>query len=85
MCNTLHMFSPLSVGTRQLKFYLTKFNKKRYIKFLDNSESFYTKYKNLGYKNPKAKYWHHGEEPHQLYADVLCKFIGDNKCLSLDG
>ena len=85
MCNTLHMFSPLSVSTRHIKFYLTKFNKKRYIKFLDNSEAFYTKYKNLGYKNPKAKYWHHDEEPHRLYCEVLQKFIEDNQCLLPDG
>lgn len=85
MCNTLHMFSPLTVATRHLKFYLTKFDKKRYISYMDNGESFFTKYKNLGYTNPNAKYWHHGEEPHELYAKVLYKFIEDQKCLSLDG
>lgn len=38
-------------------------------------ESFYEKYRNLGYVNPNAKYWHHNELPHLLYSDELYYFI----------
>jgi len=81
MCNTLHMFTPLSHSTRQLKFYIEQIDRKRYINIINNNESFFTKYKTLGYVNPKAKYWHHDEKPHILYAGVLLKFIEENKCL----
>jgi hypothetical protein len=33
---------------------------------------------NLGYVNPKAKYGHHSEAPHKLYADELYNFIKAN-------
>jgi hypothetical protein len=46
---------------------------------LENESAFYTKYKNLGYKNDKAKYWHHDEVPHQLYAAELIQFLESNK------
>ena len=42
---------------------------------MDNDQSFYTKYKNLGYTNPNAKYWHHDQTPHAMYADELHNFI----------
>ena len=42
-------------------------------------ESFYWKYKNLGYNNEKAKYWHHGEEAHSLYAEELYNFVKENQ------
>jgi hypothetical protein len=43
---------------------------------MDNSDlAFYWKYKNAGYENPKAQYWHHNEVPHSLYANELYKFI----------
>ena len=41
----------------------------------DNSRCFYWYYKNLGYENPLAKYWHHDETPHALYAEALYDFI----------
>jgi hypothetical protein len=40
-----------------------------------NDQSFFIKYKNLGYTNLKAKYWHHDETPHAMFADELFKFI----------
>ena len=46
-----------------------------YLYARNNSKCFYWYYKNLGYENPLAKYWHHAEEPHALYADVLYDFI----------
>jgi hypothetical protein len=42
---------------------------------LNNELSFYWLYKNQGYNNTRAKYWHHAEEPHQLYSQVLYNFI----------
>ena len=80
MCNAMHMFS--NPPCRHLKQYLDFIDTDRYYKMMDNSNSFYTKYKNLGYTNEKAKYWHHGEEPHRAYADELYKFIGDNHVFS---
>jgi len=41
----------------------------------DNSRCFYWYYKNLGHENPLAKYWHHDETPHALYAEALYDFI----------
>jgi hypothetical protein len=71
MCNTMHMFS----NCRQLDFYLNLIDDNNYINIRNNEESFYWKYKNLGYTNPKAKYWHHDEKPHLMYCKELYKFI----------
>jgi hypothetical protein len=71
MCNTMHMFG----DSKHLDFYLGLINKTKYLNLKDNNESFYWKYKNLGYTNPKAKYWHHSEQPHKLFAIELYKFI----------
>lgn len=71
MCNTLHMFS----DSPQVKFYIEQIDQSCYYKMMENDQSFYVKYKNLGYHNPKAKYWHHDEIPHKLFADELHKFI----------
>lgn len=45
----------------------------------DGQNTFYWKYKNLGYENEKATYWHHGEEPHRLYAEELYNFIKEQQ------
>ena len=74
MCNTLYMFTK----DNHIKFYLDKIDSTRYINFDNNDECFYWKYKNAGYTNPKAKYWHHGEEPHVLYSEKLFEFIKNN-------
>lgn len=71
MCNTLYMFT----DENHLKFYTDKIDQSCYYKMLENDQSFYLKYKNLGYVNPKAKYWHHDEIPHRLYADELYNFL----------
>lgn len=78
MCNAMHMFTLPNKHNQDL---LTLVDTSRYYKMKDNDACFFWKYKNLGYTNPKAKYWHHGEEPHKLYAEELCDFIGENKCL----
>lgn len=71
MCNTLYMFT----DEKHLKFYTDKIDQSCYYKMLENEESFFIKYKNMGYVNPKAKYWHHDEIPHQLHAEELYQFI----------
>ena len=70
MCDTMHMFTE----SEHMKFYLEQINKKKYYGLTDNDRSFYWKYRNLGYSNPKAKFWHHGEEPHYLFAKELYNF-----------
>ena len=69
MCNTMHMFT----SARQLDFYIDQIDQSCYLDLKDNEQSFYWKYKSAGYVNNKAKYWHHGEEPHSLYAEELYK------------
>jgi len=71
MCNTMHMFS----DDDHLRFYLSLIDQTTYFNMTDGKEDFYWKYDRLGYKNTKATYWHHGEEPHSLYADELFSFI----------
>lgn len=70
MCNSTHLFSQ----AEHLKFYIDLIDKKNYFNFNDNDQAFYTKFKKLGYVNEKAKWFHHGEEPHRLYAEELYKF-----------
>lgn len=78
MCNSSHVFSKRNQFT---SFYLDQIDNTKYYEIGDSEKSFYIKYKNAGYTNPKAKYWHHDEIPHGLYADELYKFIGEHKCL----
>ena len=76
MCNTGHMFTK---EANHMKLYMDLIDTSRYMNMdTDLNESFFWKYKGAGYVNPKAKYFHHGEEPHALYADELYKFISDN-------
>ena len=71
MCNTLHMFER-NIHT---EFYLNQIDSRNYINYDNNTESFFWKYRNAGYENPKAKYWHHNEVPHSLYSEILYNFI----------
>jgi hypothetical protein len=80
LCNTLYMFDK---NLKQLEWYFNQFDKERYINFDNNDEAFYTRYANQGYKNPLAKYFHHGPEPHKLYADYLFEYINEKKLLEL--
>lgn len=80
MCNTMHMFEthPSFFSFTSYMINLiddTKFYKPK----SPQEESFYWKYKNLGYNNEKAKYWHHGEEAHSLYAEELYNFVKENQ------
>ena len=77
MCNSMPMFQ---TTTEHLGFYLSMMDYTKYYGIHNASEAFYPKFKELGYTNPKAKYWHHGEEPHQIFAQELYNFIQENKC-----
>lgn len=77
MCNTMRMFTENCVHTKSL---VDNIDQSKYYKALgDADDSFYFTYKNLGYVNEKAKYWHHGTEPHELYAEELHTFIKGSK------
>lgn len=73
MCNATHMFSK---DNTFLEFYFNLVDQTKYYNMRDSEKSFYIKYKNEGYTNPRAKYFHHGRVPHQLFADELYNFIG---------
>lgn len=75
MCSTMHMFQPQEHFTSYL---VNLIDETRYYNLQTGQDSsFYWKYRNLGYENSKAMYWHHDEEPHRLYAEELYKFIGE--------
>jgi len=75
MCNTMKMFSPENT---HLQFYINLVDHSKYMNMLDNDKSFFWYYRNAGYENPKAKYWHHNEEPHRLYAEKLFNFYSES-------
>ena len=70
MCNTMYMFS----RNNHTRFYLDQIDQNYYYNMIGMDNSFYWKYKELGYLNDKAKYWHHGEVPHRLFANELIEF-----------
>lgn len=76
MCNSSHMFN---LPCKHLRSYIKNMDTKRYIKYHDNNQSFWFKYQELGYKNSKAMWNHHGEEPHALYAEELYNYIIENE------
>ena len=71
MCNTMIMFSPENT---HLQFYIDLIDQSKYMDMLDNDSAFFWFYRNAGYENPKAQYWHHSEEPHKLFAEKLYQF-----------
>ena len=71
MCNTMHMFT----NNLATLVYSPLVDSTRYYNMFDNDRSFYWYYRNKGYENPLAKYWHHSEEPHRLYCEELFEFI----------
>lgn len=77
MCNTMYMFTPNEHFTQYL---VNNIDETHYYNLrTDESESFYWKYRNLGYENTKAKYWHHNEEPHRLFAEELYNFVKEKQ------
>lgn len=68
MTDTLHNIKTDNVFVEP---YLNMVDKLRYINFGQPEESFYFKYEKLGYTNPKAQYFHHGEDAHLHYSHLL--------------
>jgi len=75
MCNTMHMFD---TRNEHLDFYIKQVDHTRYMNLTETPKSFFWKYRLAGYENPKAKYWHHAEEPHRLFVEDLYTFIKEN-------
>jgi hypothetical protein len=71
MCDTMVVCSS-NIYTQP---YTEKIDSSRYYNLFQNDQSFWIKYKNAGYTNTKAKYWHHNEIPHRFYAEELYQFI----------
>ena len=71
MTNTGYVYK----DTKHTNMYHSLIDHSKYKAADDFGESFYKKYKNLGYVNPKAKWWHHDEIPHALYSDELYSFV----------
>lgn len=76
MCNAMHMCTPTNKVNQM---YLDLIDNTKYYNMTKNDECFFWKFRNQGYVNPKAKYWHHGEEAHRLYSEELYRFLGDNR------
>jgi hypothetical protein len=74
MCSSNTLFMTRS----QINWYKHLIDKNHFIDFDNFSQSFYPKYVNLGYENKLAKYFHHGEEPHRLYAEYLHQYIKEH-------
>lgn len=78
MCNSTVVFA--DNNNLLTDYYVPLVDQNRYYEMLDPDKSFYMKYKNLGYENPKARYWHHDEIPHKMWADELAIFAGEKQC-----
>ena len=78
MCNTMPFFLD---NINAIKNVIPLVDANKYYQLNNKDEAFFHKYRELGYVNEKAKYWHHAKEPHSLYADELLEFNGKNKCL----
>lgn len=78
MCNSMPV---INTKNPHAEYYQSLIDLNHYADMHNPNEAFYYKYKNLGYKNPKAKYWHHDEEPHDLYSTHLFNFVKEHKCL----
>lgn len=78
MCNSMQQYTE---DNENVKEFLGMVDATKYYKLYEGEEAFYLKYHALGYTNKKAKYWHHGEEPHRLYAQELLQFNEEMKCL----
>lgn len=79
MCNTLYMFTSDDEAIETLVNLID--TNHYYNPRCTQDEAFYWKYRHMGYINEKATYWHHGTEPHRLFAEELYNFAKENKCL----
>jgi hypothetical protein len=79
MCNSMQVWEG---ANKHLGYYLDLVDKTKYMGVhSQKDEVFYWKYKNLGYVNENAQYWHLGEEPHHLWSQELYNFSQENQCL----
>jgi len=78
MVNTNYMFQKMH---STIRYYFKLVDSLRYPNFDNNQANFYPKYKNLGYSNPKAKYYHHGLDAHLDYAKDIVEYINTNNLL----
>lgn len=78
MCNTMPFFLD---NLNAIKNIIPLVDENKYYQLNNKDEAFFHKYRELGHVNEKAKYWHHGKEPHALYAEELLEFNRTNKCL----
>lgn len=78
MVNTNYMFEKMHCTIR---WYFKLIDTLRYPNFENNQENFYPKYKNLGYSNPLAKYYHHGLDAHLDYSKHITEYILQNNLL----
>lgn len=75
MCNTMHMFDKFDLGMPSaVAQYTQHIDTAHYYMPYSNADCFYWYYRDAGYTNESAKYWHHGVEPHELYAKALYDF-----------
>jgi hypothetical protein len=65
-----------------LDFYKKQIDQTRYLDMSVTDNSFFLYYANQGYKNLKAKYFHHDEIPHKLYSEKLLEFIQNGNLIS---
>lgn len=80
MLNTNYTFQKRH---RALEFYLSEIDRLHYLNYDYMDEVFYHKYKNAGYTNPKAKYYHLGEDAHSNFAEYIEKYALMNDILKL--
>lgn len=73
MCNTMPNFKK----NRYTEFYVDLIDQRKFMHMLDDKHDFYWHFRNAGYENPKAQYWHHDEMPHRLQAEKLYNFISE--------
>jgi hypothetical protein len=78
MCSTMPFFLD---NLNAIKNIIPLVDANKYYQLDNKDEAFFHKYRELGYVNEKAKYWHHGKEPHVLFADELLEFNKVHKCL----
>lgn len=77
MCNSMPIYRR---HEKHLGFYMSMIDSTKYYGLHNPESAFYNKYKELGYKNSKATYWHHDEVPHDLFYQELLYFAKENKC-----
>lgn len=76
MCSTMFLYEEYNSYISSI---IDMIDTKHYHNLSPGITGFFWKYRNLGYDNPKAKYWHHSEEPHKLYAEELYNFVKEHQ------